>query len=537
MFSAILACATAADVQVPGDHPTIQAAIDAAVAGDRVLVAPGSYSGDIDFNGKAVELASVAGPELTIINVGAQFDIGGGASLIGFTVRGTRPAVGGAITVNGPPGVSGPYIAGNIFEQNASQVMQVGCSINVLFASPVIEGNIFRNGGNSTRPNIAMVSAWGRSSPLITNNVFHDNEAFAVFLRGIAPAELPVVVNNTMVRGIGGIVVESINEEGQRVLRNNLITNNEVGLRLTRTFPIGTWENNLLFGNTVAYEGVADPTGTNGNISADPQFLDASNNNFRLPRNSPAVDAGTNMSAPLFDFDGKPRPIDGDGDTVALTDIGAFEADTGAGIGLFVEGGLEQECNTHGGALVSLSVKTTPEDLELISLEIAIDGDVVATGAPTQVRVPLGIHELSVRGVTADDGVVEDSVNMVITDTMPPVIEAWFEDRKTGERIETIASRKLSRVVVRVKADDLCDPNPEVDSVLGTTVADGQELRIQGGNSDVSLQTDTLTLKVSATDHSGNSSNLVKELKIDPDPKPQPRGPRLLRDLLSSGSR
>jgi len=55
-------------IHVPAGQPTIQAGIDAAVNGDLVLVAPGTYVENIDFLGKAIIVKSEDGPESTHID-------------------------------------------------------------------------------------------------------------------------------------------------------------------------------------------------------------------------------------------------------------------------------------------------------------------------------------------------------------------------------------------------------------------------------------------------------------------------------------
>lgn len=72
--------------------------------------------------------------------------------------------------------------------------------------------------------------------------------------------------------------------------------------------------------------GDGDFAGTNGNFAADPMFVDAPGNDYRLRWGSPCIEAGDRTTAPGgIDLAHNPRPIDGDLDTVERPDVGAYE--------------------------------------------------------------------------------------------------------------------------------------------------------------------------------------------------------------------
>ena len=125
--------AYAATIHVPGDQPTIQGGIYSAVAGDLVLVAPGTYLENIDFLGKAITVQGEAGADVTVID-GDQsgsvvtFSSGETASSVleGFTIRngsGTHDAInmltqGGGIFCQN----SSPTITNCTVSQNAASI-------------------------------------------------------------------------------------------------------------------------------------------------------------------------------------------------------------------------------------------------------------------------------------------------------------------------------------------------------------------------------------------------------------------------------
>jgi len=111
-------------IHVPGDQPTIQAAITAAANGDTVLVAPGSYKENIDFRGKAITVTSSAGPASTTIDGGQN------GVVVTFQTNETRSSTlnGFTITDNAPP--------------LPTQFSVVADGILVTSANPTITGNI-----------------------------------------------------------------------------------------------------------------------------------------------------------------------------------------------------------------------------------------------------------------------------------------------------------------------------------------------------------------------------------------------------------
>ena len=142
---------------VPTNFPGIQAAINAADDGDTVLVRPGTYTGALNFHGKAITVTSTAGPAKTVIDGGDKgtsvqptrtavtFSTGESrrAVLRGFTIRHGYGAYGGGIRVVD----SSPTIENNVITGNAAEIE--GGGIDAWTGSPRIAHNTIIGNGMS----------------------------------------------------------------------------------------------------------------------------------------------------------------------------------------------------------------------------------------------------------------------------------------------------------------------------------------------------------------------------------------------------
>jgi Bacterial Ig domain len=330
--------ASAATINVPADQATIQAAINAASNGDTVLVAPGTYYEKLDFLGKAITVQSSGGAAVTILdgqNSGpiVTFDNSEGNSSVlqGFTLTHANNT---AVKMSGP--VS-PSILDNVFANNTTATEGAALAISGGGLAPLILRNSFsdNNCGGANYEYVVNIS----SAAVIEDNVFVNNHCTALQI-SVSTGTLPTVYNNTFVGNSYGLIVFSYtsNANASVLFSNNLIAFNDYGLTVYISGP-GTmpgWSHNLLYGSTVAdFQGdstsLTNPTGTNGNISADPTLAYWVGGDVHLLKGSPAIDAGdsTVSQASATDFYGDTRVFAGKPGDTAIVDIGADEA-TGA---------------------------------------------------------------------------------------------------------------------------------------------------------------------------------------------------------------
>jgi len=220
---------------VPAGYATIQGAIDAAVAGDEVVVSAGTYLEKINFRRKAIKVLSDDGPGVTFIDGGfigstITFINGEGADswIEGFTIINGRSSHGAGIYCVD----SSPTIRRNEIRLNEADSMGGGLFCAGI-ASPTVEQNLFKGNkavrggaiacygstpdivGNDISANGITTYGGGiwcgqNAAPLIRTNKIKGNQNSGIWSENSAPIITGnIIANNTHFGNGGGIYVEN----------------------------------------------------------------------------------------------------------------------------------------------------------------------------------------------------------------------------------------------------------------------------------------------------------------------------------------
>jgi len=275
-------------IHVPADYPTIQQGINASVDGDTVLVQPGTYYENINFNGHNIVLGSLflttgntSYIEQTVIDGNNQWD----AVVTFWTGNDSTAAIIGFTIQNGLG-------------------CDLGAGIYCLYSNPIIKYNIIRNNnmsGDEAGCYGAGISCL-ESNPTITNNLIINNEAHnwlaGAFGGAIAVVRSDAVIQNNTIYGNyaygygGGIYGYG---PSNPVIRNNILWGDSADYANTNeiSFRSGCTP-------SITYCDIQDTLCPgSGNMSVPPVFRDTVNGDFHLisadcgdPFDSPCIDAG-----------------------------------------------------------------------------------------------------------------------------------------------------------------------------------------------------------------------------------------------------
>ncbi len=204
----------------------------------------------------------------------------------------------------------------------------------------IVENCVFSN--NSTTSNYARIirnrSGWGEESTIRFNNcLFSDNSTnfnnvVDVFCQGITEFNNCTFTNNTSsnstIKGYGDITLNNT------IMHNN--TNYEIFMVDWTSVSGESYELNVDYCNiNNGEDGIYNQNNANiinwgeGNIEEDPLFLLSGDDPYQLTELSPCIDAGTPDTTGLFllpwDLLHNYRVWDGDGDGIAIIDMGCYE--------------------------------------------------------------------------------------------------------------------------------------------------------------------------------------------------------------------
>lgn len=334
---------------------TIQAGIDtASTIGAEIWVAAGTYNEMIVLKSHAYLYGGFSGTEQsrdhrnwkdhpTILDGNSSGSVVSitsvpcylSAAIDGFTIQNgigtllTGSRYGGGIYCTS----SSPLITNNIITGNNASTS--GAGIYCKSAYPLIANNILRgNDGDgiyctSSSPmiaNNAIISNWSgiscffSSAPMVINNTIKSNGRCGIYCHTSSPTITNnTIVSNTSRGGGGGIYCYN----GSPAVSNTIIAFNSSGI-LTSGSSSPILRNCCTYSNNAYnFSGLEDPTGTNGNISADPKLASTSYGNAHIQPDSPCKDSGTDAAVQpdWKDIDDQPRTMG------THVDIGSDESD------------------------------------------------------------------------------------------------------------------------------------------------------------------------------------------------------------------
>jgi parallel beta-helix repeat protein len=246
-------------IYVPAEHQTIQSAVEVALEGDTIIVAPGIYFENISFNKSLYLLGE--DPKTTII------DAQDSAKCINF------------INWDGSYGkISGFTIqnSGIGYTDNSSN-----CGLRLHTAGTgdwEVTNNIFLN-----NPQSAIATT---DTGTISRNIFENNFT-GIF---ISDGGNVSIVNNNFRENTRAIQthLQAVNV----IIENNIISDNGYGIAIDNASY--TIRYNDLWNNGIPYSGCEADT---GDIELDPQFIGGSPFNYHLKDStSPCIDAGNPAS-------------------------------------------------------------------------------------------------------------------------------------------------------------------------------------------------------------------------------------------------
>jgi hypothetical protein len=328
----------ATDRLVPSQYPTIQAGIDAAINGDRVIISTGTYSGpgnyNIDFKGKVITVCGtdpydpcVVGSTVIDCNGngrGFGFHSGEGSSsvLAGVTITNGYAANGGGIYNT----MSSPTISGCVFRGNSADSTDgKGGGIYNYRSRPTVSNCMFT--GNSAHYGGGMYNYKSSSDPVLSNCLFIGNDAVAGGAMYNCDRSDPTITNCSFISNsagprsdaVGGIRNQGAVSGGcSPTITNCILWGNSDGGGTDESAQIVYYAGGTTKINYCCIEGWGGGLGGTGNFGDDPLLAP---DNYHIGLNSPCIGAGDPNGDynGQVDVDAQPRLMG------SLVDIGADE--------------------------------------------------------------------------------------------------------------------------------------------------------------------------------------------------------------------